>query len=76
MRKILFPSSSKTSLLTKFPGVRNSYHRENKTVVRKSNVSITEDKMLKLLGELNSNKAYGCDNMSIRMLQMCDTANS
>ena len=47
---------------------------EYKTVVRKSNVSITEDKIVKIIRKLSSNKAHGCDNMSIRMLKICDTA--
>ena len=47
---------------------------EYKTVVRKSNVSITEDKIVKNIWKLSSNKAHGCDNMSIRMLKICDTA--
>ena len=47
---------------------------EYKTVVRKSNVSITEDKIVKIIRKLNSNKAHGYDNMSIRMLKICDTA--
>ena len=45
---------------------------EYKTVVRKSNVLITEDKTVKIIRNLNSNKAHGCDNMSIRMLKICD----
>ena len=47
---------------------------EYKTVVRKSNISVTEDKIVKIIRKLNSNKAHGCDNMSIRMLKICDTA--
>ena len=47
---------------------------EYNTVVRKSNVSITEDKTVKIIRKLNANKAHGCDNMSIRMLKICDTA--
>ena len=46
---------------------------EYRTVVRKSNVSITEDKIVNIIRKLNSNKAHGCDNMSIRMLKICDT---
>ena len=47
---------------------------EYKTDVRKSNVSITEDKIDEIIRKLNSNKAHGCDNMSIRMLKICDSA--
>ena len=47
---------------------------EYKTVVWKSDVSITEDKIVKIIRKLNSNKAHGCDNMSICMLKICDTA--
>ena len=36
-------------------------------------VSITEDKIVNIIRKLNSNKAHGCDNMSIRMLKICDT---
>ena len=42
-------------------------------IVRKSIVSITEDKIVKIIRKLNSNKAHGCDNMSICMLKICDT---
>ena len=42
-----------------------------KTVVRKSNVSRIEDKIVKIIRKLNSNKAH---NMSIRMLKMFDNA--
>ena len=45
---------------------------EYKTVVSKSNVSITEDKIVKIIRKLSSNKAHGCD-MSICMLKICDT---
>ena len=44
---------------------------EYRTVVRKSSVSITGDKIVR---KLNSNKADGCDNMPIRMLKICNTA--
>ena len=50
------------------------HNMEYKTVVRKSNVSITEDKIVKIIRKLNSNKAHRCDNMSYRMLKICDTA--
>ena len=46
---------------------------EDKTVVRKSNVLMTDDKIVKIIRKLSSNKAHGCDNMSIRMLKICDT---
>ena len=42
--------------------------------IKKSNVLITEDKIVKIIGKLNSYKAHGSDNMSIRMLKICDTA--
>ena len=35
---------------------------EYKTVVRRSNALITEDKIVKIIRKLNSNKAHGCDN--------------
>ena len=47
---------------------------EYKTAARKSNISVTEDKIVKIIRKLNSNKAHGCDNMSVRMLKICDTA--
>ena len=47
---------------------------EYKTVVRKSSVSITEDQIVKIIRKLSSNKSHRCDNMSIRMLKICDTA--
>ena len=47
---------------------------EYKTVVRKSIVSITEDKIVKIIRKLNSNKAHRCDYMSISILKICDTA--
>ena len=41
---------------------------EYKTVVRKLNVSITKDEIVKIIRKLNSDKGHKCDNMSICML--------
>ena len=37
-------------------------------------VSITEDKIVCIIWKLNSSKAHRCDNMSIRLLKICNTA--
>ena len=36
-------------------------------------VSITEDKIVCIIWTLNSSKAHSCDNMSIRLLKICNT---
>ena len=37
-------------------------------------VSITEDTVVCIIWKLNSSKAHRCDNMSIRLLKICNTA--
>ena len=44
-----------------------------KTNVRKFSVSINEAKIISIIRKLSPNKAHGCDNISIRMLKICDT---
>ena len=47
-------------------------HIDYKTIVRKFSVSVNETKIISIW-KLNPNKAHGCDNISIRMLKICDT---
>ena len=35
-------------------------------------IDIDDHKILKVIRNLNSNKAHGCDDISIRMLKICD----
>ena len=37
-------------------------------------VFISEDKILKIIRSLNSNKAHGWDEISLRMIRLCDAA--
>ena len=48
-------------------------HIDYKTNVRKFSVSINEAKIISIIRKLSPNKAHGCDNISIRMLKICDT---
>ena len=48
-------------------------HTDYKTNVRKFSVSINEAKIISIIRKLSPNKAHGCDNISIRMLKICDT---
>ena len=41
--------------------------------VRKFSVSINEAKCISIIRKSSPNKAHGCDNISIRMLKICDT---
>ena len=49
------------------------YLTDYKTNVRKFSVSINEAKIISIIRKLSPNKAHGCDNISIRMLKICDT---
>ena len=44
-----------------------------KTNVRKFSVSINEAKIISIIRKLSPNKTHRCDNISIRMLKICDT---
>ena len=48
-------------------------HIDYKTNVRKFSSSINEAKIISIIRKLSPNKAHGCDNISIRMLKICDT---
>ena len=48
-------------------------HIDYKTNVRKFSVSINEAKIISIIRKLSPNKTNGCDNISIRMLKVCDT---
>ena len=48
-------------------------HIDYKTNVKKFSVSINEAKIISIIRKLSPNKAHGCDNISIRMLKICDT---
>ena len=48
-------------------------HIDYKTNVWKFNASINEAKIISAIRKLSPNKAHGCDNISIRMLKICDT---
>ena len=44
------------------------------TVTRLSNFNIDIDTVIKLIRSLNPNKDYGCNGISIRMLNLCTTS--
>ena len=48
-------------------------HIDYKTNVRKFSVSINEEKIISIIRKLSPNKAHGYDNISIRLLKICDT---
>ena len=48
-------------------------HINYKTNVRKFSMSINEVKIISIIRKLSPNKAHGCDNISVRMLKICDT---
>ena len=48
-------------------------HIDYETNVRKFSVSVNEAKIISIIRKLSPNKAHGCDNISIRMLKICDT---
>ena len=37
-------------------------------------INISEEKILDLIQGLNANKSHGCDNISIKMIKICDTS--
>ena len=47
-------------------------HIDYKTNVRKFSVLINQAKIIGIIRKLSPNKAHGCDNISIRMLKICD----
>ena len=42
-----------------------------RTTSRLENVEISEEKIVRIINELNPNKTHGCDKISIHMLQLC-----
>ena len=46
-----------------------SYTRSNQTL---DFIDIDDHKILRAIRTLNPNKAHGCDNISIRILEICD----
>ena len=49
-----------------------SPHIDYKTNVRKYSVSINEAKIIGIMWKLSPNEAHDCDNISSRMLKICD----
>ena len=48
-------------------------HIDYNTNARKFSVSINEAKIISVIGKLSPNEAHAYDNISIRMLNICDT---
>ena len=51
--------------------LRNSQSRSDSTI---ENVAIDRQKVLKLVQSLDASMAHGCNNISIAMIKICDSA--
>ena len=42
-----------------------------KTEALLSHISVSKNQIIRIIGNFNSNKAYGCDGISVAMLKLC-----